>query len=701
MFDGEPAMRVCLRAVVKLALILCLSDPTNAQDLLPPQCPDSDFELAVLNSNEHLWTGLSSELPSTVGGDIGGAFRDATNWYPDVGVPDAEVISVGAANDVAIFGGHTCLSGTGTTVYFDDLGPNPVHAELIDGGSGYSRTLHIQSGNYRFDLGGHAYNIRDGIFVGEPTRVDRALIPATLAINNGTVALYSKEGKAFQVGNMVDGVLRVEADGRLDATQLTIGGTSRGTLDVQTDGVVNVAGLQVGGTQPAVVNVQEGAVLNATDGYIVGFGLVSISGVGAKATGKNVAVGVAVSGAEQPTALLEVSDGANLTLVSEGGNDSSDLSGLDVGMFQTGNSRSEVRVAGEGSAVVSDSPLRVSALGINKVTIEDGGFVRSTKGRSAYGSSGIIGLNLVDSLVPSSNSSTVMIRGPGSRWEQDDSLAVGWNARGRLTIGDGGKVASAEGVVAKLAGSQGDVSVSGMGASWTIDNSLFVGGDAATPGGQGKVTVQNLAEVRVENRLHLWEGSAIDVANRGSVYIGSGSPPAIPNVIVVGPQGGLTGTGTIFGDVIVTEGITTPGSPAGVLTIEGGFHQTRDGSLTFEIDGAEQSQRGLLHVGGDANLHGTVQLTFVDGFAPRAGDSFELISARGGLDDANVRVEFINLTTGFEFEIGTNGGVFRVTALTDGVFVPEPNAYLMALGATPLRRRRQRGRIQYSNSLTC
>lgn len=96
---------------------------------------------------------------------------------------------------------------------------------------------------------------------------------------------------------------------------------------------------------------------------------------------------------------------------------------------------------------------------------------------------------------------------------------------------------------------------------------------------------------------------------------------------------------------------------------------------------------GPFVVNGDATLAGRFVLQFMNGFAPRAGDAFELLqvsgTVTGSFDDVAVR----GLAPGFEFAADPLGGRLVLTALSDGVALPS-----VSLKAKPrLKEKKKKG----------
>ena len=80
-----------------------------------------------------------------------------------------------------------------------------------------------------------------------------------------------------------------------------------------------------------------------------------------------------------------------------------------------------------------------------------------------------------------------------------------------------------------------------------------------------------------------------------------------------------------------------------------------------------------LAIGGFGLFQGTIDLDFINGFAPKTGDSFDLISALGGANFSGATFAIEGLAPGFQYSDAFSGGQFTVTAENDGVSTtPEP-----------------------------
>lgn len=118
-----------------------------------------------------------------------------------------------------------------------------------------------------------------------------------------------------------------------------------------------------------------------------------------------------------------------------------------------------------------------------------------------------------------------------------------------------------------------------------------------------------------------------------------------PSVKVDIQAGSLSGAGKVKSDLSMA-GQLTPGSSAGILSVEGNYTQTATGSFTAELGGTTAgSGYDQLKITGSANLNGTLNISLIPPFIPASGDNFQIMtfgsrtgdfSAKNGLDALGV-----------------------------------------------------------------
>jgi probable HAF family extracellular repeat protein len=162
----------------------------------------------------------------------------------------------------------------------------------------------------------------------------------------------------------------------------------------------------------------------------------------------------------------------------------------------------------------------------------------------------------------------------------------------------------------------------------------------------------------------------------------------------------VTGRGTIIGSVINNGASIEPGQSPGVLSIEGDFQQL-GGSLVLEIGGTVVgTEHDQLRVSGNFSLEGgTLELRFIRGFAPSAGQQYALLEVGGDLlNTGSFMVS--GLLPGWQysttFDVANHS--LRLTSINDGVAaVPEPESYALMLAGLGLigwvARRRNASRV--------
>jgi outer membrane autotransporter protein len=130
----------------------------------------------------------------------------------------------------------------------------------------------------------------------------------------------------------------------------------------------------------------------------------------------------------------------------------------------------------------------------------------------------------------------------------------------------------------------------------------------------------------------------------GTLYVdGSIAGNAILN-------GGMLGGNGMIGGSLVNNGMVSPGHSPGTLTINGNYTQGGGGTLIIQI--ASHAVFDHVNVGGSANLGGTLVVQALPGFKPKIGQSFQFLTAAGGVS-GNFS-NFVLPSTGTILKFGVN-----------------------------------------------
>ena len=274
----------------------------------------------------------------------------------------------------------------------------------------------------------------------------------------------------------------------------------------------------------------------------------------------------------------------------------------------------------------------------------------------------------------------VLVTGLGSGWLVSGALEVGDAGTGGLVVEKGGSVVSGAGNVGNQAGSSGTVDIND--AEWKLDGDLMVGA-----GGSGSVTVENLgmlvdfnasvgAAAGAEGMVVLDDGVW---SNSGRLDIGVGGA----GEVMVENNGQLTAGDTTVG----SEGSLIV-DPA-IVDVDGDFTLDAGGLLALDIAGDNPGDNpgsySQLDITGSGTFDGTIDFDFIDGFIPQTGETFDLINAAGGADLSGATIEIEGLAPGFEYSESFANGEFILTALNDGASpTPEPGAAWLLSGALGL-----------------
>jgi T5SS/PEP-CTERM-associated repeat protein len=553
-----------------------------------------------------------------------------------------------------------------------------------------------------------------------------------VTIDSGATLTLASDAVAL-VGSIGTGFLTFQGGGTGSGPgQLVVGGSAG------SDGSVIITGLGSAWQGTNSVSVGE---LGAGSVSVINGGLLN---TGADADGLSGSIGTQSSGTG--TVTLQGGDwqaGGTLQIGAAG---SGTLNLLQSGTVESGGATFAVSlgstgsgsVAGAGSKWTIAGDLTVGSGGNASLSISNGGRVSNNDGT-------------IGELASSTNSS-VSVSGLGSRWENSGDLTVGKFGTGSLFISGGAVVTNVNGTIGDKKDSTGSVSVIGLGSSWQNSGILTVGGDgtadltidtgSVTAGGAGigsnfgpvQVTVTNHGSLTILGDVSIGGAGTTDVTiekgatfeNDNSATIGGSGGDTTVTVTGAGSAWTIDGTGdltlddkgslfvtdggtvtagtitllsgsllngqggNIIGSVVNQGGTMTSGDATGVLSITGNYTQTA-GSLLFEIDGLGPAQFDQLVISGLANITGgTIDIVFGNGFAPTAGESFELISAGLGLIFTGATFDVTGLPPGMQFtdSIGANG--FSIGFGPASQSAPEPAAAVLfglGLAVVVVRRR--------------
>jgi T5SS/PEP-CTERM-associated repeat protein len=244
----------------------------------------------------------------------------------------------------------------------------------------------------------------------------------------------------------------------------------------------------------------------------------------------------------------------------------------------------------------------------------------------------------------------VTVAGFLSEWSVNEKMSVGVNGQGYLTVSGGALVRSnltgadtdPDAFVGEFLGSQGFVTITGVGSQWQNDN-LIVGHQ-----GTGTITVQSGAWLRTQFDAIVGEDvatvSGVDAIGRGTVVVtGTGSRWNIAERLTVGGEG--------RGEVqVLAGGLIRAGEPV-VIADEGGSY----GKATVSGQGSQLWAEETLVIATTAESQAEV---YVNDLGILRADTSIALGEQG----------FINLAGGTILTPTiTSAGVIRGAGTIDGV----------------------------------
>ncbi|MDV6028669.1 MAG: hypothetical protein F9B45_00865 [Phycisphaera sp. RhM] len=163
-----------------------------------------------------------------------------------------------------------------------------------------------------------------------------------------------------------------------------------------------------------------------------------------------------------------------------------------------------------------------------------------------------------------------------------------------------------------------------QGISTNAANLVLHGGARILDSGRAN-SLAGLATNEAAGSLELRDGANLSLGggltSSGDVSVWDTSTLSPSGNLLI-ESGTLVGNGSIAADVNNQGGTVVPAD--GGLTVTGAFAQSNAGTLQINLNGPPPDQFGFVRAG-SASLDGTLNVTVADGYAPGAGDSFEIL----------------------------------------------------------------------------
>mgnify|MGYP005846048179 CR=1 FL=1 len=380
---------------------------------------------------------------------------------------------------------------------------------------------------------------------------------------------------SLYVGYFADGTMTVNLGSDVNSAAGTLGNNPGVNGEVTVDGVgstwTNSGNLSVGYEGTGELNIEAGGAVTNTNGFLGrlagGQGTASVDGTGSTWTNSgylyvgnqghgtlNVTNGGHVSSSHGTIGwdggMGEVTvDGAgstwtNSVSVTVGDGTLSITNGGHVsstygslGTFGS-SATGRITVDGVGSTWTSTGHIKIGEFSAGALDITNGGKVVSTGGSTSIGSS-------------TGSNGVVTVAGVGSTWNHNGGLSVGESGAGTLNITSGGKVISGGTNIGYTSGSVGVVTVEGSGSTWSTGEYLSVGGPFS--GAPGTLTVRDGGRVNVlaegQGNVKIYSGGTINLQAGGTIHANSFEPRAGSTFNFTG--GTLRINGHFYDDLIV------------------------------------------------------------------------------------------------------------------------------------------------------
>jgi len=491
-----------------------------------------------------------------------------------------------------------------------------------------------------------------GLTTGGVTEIANGSTLQILSASGGTV-LTTGKGEIFMAS---------AAAGTSTLSFNDLGKGQTFTLNGATAGGATIV-MTIGGNRIVGVNGDE-TLINGVNSTIVGQGTISnfaqFVNNGALQTGGGVLeVQAPLANWNGATGTLTggtyIADGGSLKLDSLGAQTVTNLTGANVSIRGTGT----ITGSGAGNALgglanVTNSSLLVDSGSVLAVTPTGGSLSLNNSDVTARGCSLTInGSVAVDGASTLSSLTGGAISIGGSLFTDPTS---------QIAVGNSSSLA-ASGFV-----NEGSLVVN------AASTATFKG----TMSNSGEVIVTAAGNLSVVKSPFLAFGTNIYTQTDGITKVLTGG---VLNAAKVDLEGGtLGGGGTIAANVLVSGGTLAPGDPT-TTHIDGSLTVDANGEIVLDIDGVLTGAFDSIDIEGDLHLDGgTLDIVFQNGFVPRSGDSWDLLSFTGTEDGSgfarivfenagNVALESTFNGRSFELETAGGGGEVREPSLLPIFFV--------------------------------
>jgi len=553
-----------------------------------------------------------------------GSFNDVANWQPKNGDPPRVPVKTSTFSDNAVFSEptkYTVEAGTQTTERLMVLNGDVTLADLDYTASALDPLLPSVF------VDGGTLTITNGTLHSSHGRIGFSSPSSQMNVN---AAQWSSQGR-IEVGGNAFGQLSLAFGGLVNCAESRIGnGFGGGQAVIKAGSVWNTANLAVGYSGHGELHVEGGGRV-VSDSAVVGLGpgfasTVEISGVSSGGVPAEWDI-------NNPTTGLNVgSSGAGTLEITDGGTNSV-LEGVNIGANMLGMGVIKVSGVHAGGNRSSLHTPNLILIGKGGLTIQDGGLADAAALLTQAGTVTVTGVNAATSM-----RSTLDLQG--------DPLLPS------LTMG-----------------------ISGGGGALVIDQGALVHSLSASIGADPanaacKVDILGLGGTPVST-LHVDQDMDVGKSSPSTITLSNGRLEVGGTLTVFG-DGVIQGNGTLVaGNRLNNGGYISPGLSPGQLIINGDYVQMPGGRLKIEVGGLNPGvSHDQLVVNGNATLDGTLELRFINGFAPKQGDTFDFLRAGNSPSNGFAAVELKNLADGFQFDIATNNSTnITLEALNDGVFV--------------------------------